>query len=142
MNTETALKTARQRLDHWTIETTNPEPNRLEVVVKDSDLVLAARVLSDWGYLSAITGLDLGKELGVIEVLYHFCEGAAVVTLRVRLSRQSASVPTLLGILPSASFYERELHEMFGVTVNGLPDPSYLFLPDDWTKDVYPLRKD
>jgi NADH:ubiquinone oxidoreductase subunit C len=142
MNTESALETARTRLDPWLIEANKPEPNRLDVVLKDSDLAAAARALSDWGYLSAMTGLDLGMEANTMEVLYHFCEGAAVVTLRVHLLRESPSVPTLSEVIPSASFYERELHEMFGVTVEGLSDSSYLFLPDDWTEGVYPLRKD
>ena len=32
--------------------------------------------------------------------------------------------------------------EMFGVVVDGTPNPSRLFLPDDWPDGVYPLRKD
>jgi Ni,Fe-hydrogenase III component G len=31
---------------------------------------------------------------------------------------------------------------MLGLTVTGTPDPSRLFLPDDWPDGVYPLRKD
>ncbi|MBK9925042.1 MAG: nickel-dependent hydrogenase large subunit [Anaerolineales bacterium] len=30
---------------------------------------------------------------------------------------------------------------MLGVAVVGTPDPSHLFLPDDWPADVYPLRE-
>ena len=38
--------------------------------------------------------------------------------------------------------FERELSEMFGVTVVGIPNPERLYLPDDWPEGVYPLRKD
>jgi Ni,Fe-hydrogenase III component G len=100
------------------------------------------KALTGWGYLAGITGLDPGVEAGAMEVLYHFCEGAAVVTLRVRTPRENASVPTICEIIPSATFYERELREMLGVEVEGLADSEYLFLPDDWAKGVYPLRKD
>ena len=33
----------------------------------------SALVDARWGYLAAITGLDLGVEAGQFEVLYHFC---------------------------------------------------------------------
>jgi NADH-quinone oxidoreductase subunit D len=38
--------------------------------------------------------------------------------------------------------FERELIEMFGVTVTGLADTSHLFLPDGWPEGTYPLLKD
>jgi Ni,Fe-hydrogenase III component G len=145
MNTDTELKTAGELLAAWTIEKTTPEPNRLDLIVEAGNLVPAVRALVDsahWGYLAGITGLDLGLEAGLMEVLYHFCAGAAVVTLRVRTPRDDASVPSICDVIPSASFYERELREMMGVEVAGLTNRDHLFLPDDWTEDVYPLRKD
>ena len=50
-------------------------------------------------------------------------------------------VPTICDIIPSATLYERELMELFGVTVEGTPDPARLVLPDEWPEGVYPLRK-
>ena len=94
------------------------------------------------GYLSAITGLDGGPESDQLEVLYHFCTGAAVITLRVALPRQEAVVPSLSDIIPSAEVQERELMEMFGVTVSGLPNVEHLYLPDGWPEAIHPLRKD
>jgi Ni,Fe-hydrogenase III component G len=144
MNTESALSLAGELLNLWAVEARTPEPNRLDVVLEVSTLLSAVKALvqAQWGYLAGITGLDLGVEAGAIEVLYHFCEGAAIVSLRVCTPRESASVPTICDIIPSASFYERELREMFGVVVEGLAGSEYLFLPDDWTEGVYPLRKD
>jgi Ni,Fe-hydrogenase III component G len=94
------------------------------------------------GYLSAITGLDPGVETGQLEALYHFCAGAAVITLRVRVPREGGMLPSLCEIIPSAEVFERELSEMFGVTVTGLRAPDRLYLPEDWPDAVYPLRKD
>jgi Ni,Fe-hydrogenase III component G len=109
-----------------------------------ADLLPATRALLEarWGYLSAITGLDAGASANELEVLYHWCSGPVVLTFRLRTARDLASVPTLCEILPAASFFERELSEMFGVTVVGAPNPARLFLPDDWPSGVYPLRKD
>jgi Ni,Fe-hydrogenase III component G len=138
------LQSARELLASWTVEAKTPEPNRLDMVLEVSNLLKAVKALIEarWGYLAGITGLDLGVDAGPLEVLYHFCEGAAVVSLRVSTPRQSATVPTICEIIPSASFYERELREMFGVNVEGLARAEHLFLPDDWTEGVYPLRKD
>jgi Ni,Fe-hydrogenase III component G len=144
MNTDTALKSAADLLVGWAIETATPEANRLDTIVAGGNLLSAVRALvrAHWGYLAGITGLDLGVEAGQMEVLYHFCAGAAVVTLRVRVPRDQAAVPTICGLLPAASFYERELREMLGVEISGLTNVDHLFLPDDWPDGVYPLRKD
>ncbi len=144
MNADTALKTASELLTNWTIEVTTPEANRIDVIIDGANLLPAVKALATnhWGYLAGITGLDLGTEAGQIEVLYHFCSGLAIVTLRVRTARDHADVPSIASILPSANFYERELHEMLGVEVVGMANVNHLFLPDDWPDGVYPLRKD
>jgi Ni,Fe-hydrogenase III component G len=120
------------------------EDKRLDAELSPAQLLAAVKVLDDhtWGYLVAITGLDLGAEAGEMEVLYHFCAGAAVLTLRVKLPRDKPAVPSICPIIPYASVFERELAEMFGIDVCNMPDPSRLFLPDDWPEGVYPLRKD
>jgi Ni,Fe-hydrogenase III component G len=129
----------------WATEVVQPEENRLDVYLKNPDdlvaIVTGLRV-KRLGYLAAITGLDLGTEAGELEVLYHFCAGAAVITLRVRLNRQETAVASLSELIPSAEPYERELREMYGVTINGLVAPDYLYLPDDWPTGVYPMRRD
>jgi len=144
MDTNQALTTAQELLAPWTKETATPEPVRLDVVLDGSDLGAAAGALQakGWGYLSALTGVDHGPAAGKLEALYHFCEGAAVATLRVPMPRAGGTVPSIAHLHPNAGFYERELQEMFGVTVAGTPDPSHMFLPDDWPDGVYPLLKD
>lgn len=119
-------------------------PDALDANVPVEKLLdaVGALVEGGWGYLAAIVGVDLGLEEGEFEVLYLFFEGAAVLALAVRVPRGDARVPSVCGIIPSASFFERELSEMFGITVVGTPNPARLFLPDEWPVGVYPLRKD
>jgi NADH-quinone oxidoreductase subunit D len=93
-------------------------------------------------YLAAITGLDQGAEASEIEVLYQFCRFADTLTLRIRLPRQAPSIPSIADLFPVANFFEREVMEMFGITVTGTPDAGHLFLPDGWPENSYPLRKD
>lgn len=129
----------------WAKESEQPEADRFSVVIDVTDLLAAVEALhetADWGYLATITGVDLGVEAGQFEVLYHFVSGANVATLRVRISRDEAVVPTLYNLIPSVTFYERELMEMFGIVVDGTPNTDRLFLPDDWPEGLYPLRKD
>jgi Ni,Fe-hydrogenase III component G len=145
--TEEILRIASQLTEEWLFETTTkkPEPNRLDVYVKHiEDLVPIAVGLrvQGLGYLAAITGMDYGPEAGKMEVLYHFCTGEATVTLRVDRPREDASVPTMTEIIPGAEAFERELSEMFGVTIDGLRNPLRLYLPDDMPEDIHPLRKD
>jgi ech hydrogenase subunit E len=144
MSTDVALQHAEQLLGAFAKGTAKPEPNRLDVTIEASDLVAAATALhaARWGYLATLTGVDLGKEAGQIEALYHLCEGDAVTTLRVKVPRAGGSVPTIHTLHPNAMFFERELMEMFGVAVTGLPDTSHLFLPDGWPDGAYPLLKD
>jgi Ni,Fe-hydrogenase III component G len=138
------LLAAAALLVEWTVLTTEPAPTRLDIHLRAESLLpaVAALHINEWGYLAAITGLDLGVESGKFEVLYHFCCGADTLTLRIALDRASPEISSVCGVIPSASFFERELGEMFGITVMGTPTAAHLFLPDNWPEGVYPLRKD
>lgn len=146
------IKQALDMIRPWVKEERNPQPNRLDVVIGREDLLAVVEALKNarWGYLSAITGMDrpatstpesAEQQEGAIEVLYHFCERNNVLTLRVNVPYGDASLPSICNILPSATLFERELSEMFGVNIMGTPDPSRLLLPDNWPNGVYPLRK-
>jgi Ni,Fe-hydrogenase III component G len=144
METDTKLQTAAALMTPWAKASKTPEPNRLDVILDAGDALPAIEALNaaHWGFLSAITGLDPGAAASELEILYHFCSGAAVLTLRAHTPRDKPSVSTICGAIPSAVLFERELKEMFGVDVVGLADREHLFLPEDWQEGVYPLRKD
>jgi ech hydrogenase subunit E len=145
MNIEQTLQRAEGLLTSWNKEASHPESNRLDVVVSASDLRPAITALHNghWGYLSAITGIDLGPAANQMEALYHFCDGPAITTLRIRLPRtNAATLPTIEDIIPPATFFEREIHEMLGFRITGAKSSDRLFIPDDWPEDVYPLRSD
>ncbi len=152
MDTETALNTAETLTQPWSQKNTRPESNRLDVYISSENLVACVQALVDakWGYLAAITGLDhptpaaegeTVSSAGSVELLYSFCEGAAIITLRTSAAYEAAVVPTICNVIPSATLYEREIIELFGVAIDGTPDSSHLILPEDWPDGVYPLRK-
>ncbi len=142
--TQNHLARVEALLEPWLAKTERPAENRLDIWLATDDLlpVVATLVEGGWGYLAAITGLDPGVATGELHILYHFAEGAAVVTLRVALPRDAAAVPTIRPLIPLAAMYEQELSEMLGVTLIGAPPRGRLFLADDWAEGVYPLRKD
>ncbi len=145
MNTKQNLEKAEWLLTSWNKETRYPEADRLDVLVTAEDLRSAVTTLHEakWGYLSAITGLDLGVESGQLEALYHFCNGPAITTLKVHVPRVGdACLPTIEDIIPSATFFERELSETVGFQITGAKSMDRLFIPDDWPEGVYPLRTD
>jgi NADH:ubiquinone oxidoreductase subunit C len=139
----TDLHVAIDLLTPRSLKITEPAVHRVDAYLDPGRLLPAVKSLHDarWGYLSAITGLDDLKS-NEIEVLYHFCHRAAVATLRVRIPRDKATIPSICSIKAGATFFERELSEMFGIDVLGTPNPDRLFLPDEWPTDKPPLLKD
>lgn len=146
MDTKSLLEAGKAILAPWTVKVEAPEEDRADVYLAPENLVEATRAIFTAGgwHLSAITGLDIPMSEtseGEIEILYHFCQGAAVVSLRARVSYGMPEIPSICEVIPSANLYERELVEMFGVIIDGTPMRTKLLLPDDWPDWVYPLRK-
>jgi NADH:ubiquinone oxidoreductase subunit C len=74
-------------------------------------------------------------------VTYHIHAIAANerCSLRVHLD-DGDTLPTVTGVWPAASFMEREVYDLFGVTFDGHPDLRKLVTPEDL--EGHPLRKD
>ena len=107
-----------------------------------TELVAAVQSLKEYGMINigAITGLDLGDRF---EVMYHLYNNDGVLlTLKVFIPRGNPLVPTLTGIFPGVFMYERELIDLFGIMVDGIPHNRRYPLPEDWPEGEYPLRKD
>ncbi len=152
------LKAAEVLLEKITLQLSTPEENRKDFTIKPEDIKSAVKKLlfeGHWGYLSAITALDnpeytVDEETkekkviprkGSLELLYHFCRGAAIATLRVALPYEDPSIDSICDILSSATLYEREASELLGIHFRGTPNTDHLILPDNWPDGVYPLRK-
>jgi Ni,Fe-hydrogenase III large subunit/NADH:ubiquinone oxidoreductase subunit C len=89
--------------------------------------------------VSAITSVDLGDKLGV---LYHMRTSHGIITVKTELSKENAEIASITNILPGASFHEREVFDLLGVSFRGHPNLKRLVLPETWPEGVYPLRKD
>lgn len=93
---------------------------------------------NEFTHLSAITGFEV--EDG-IELLYHLSNGNILLTIRIKLPKNEAVAPSITNVIRGATLYEQEIHDLLGVKFEGHPNLERLILPEDWPKDVYPLRK-
>jgi Ni,Fe-hydrogenase III large subunit/Ni,Fe-hydrogenase III component G len=62
------------------------------------------------------------------------------VVLRLELPADAPSVASIAAACPAASWAEREVADMFGVTFAASPDPRPLLHHEDWPAGRYPLR--
>ena len=62
------------------------------------------------------------------------------IRLRVQVSADDATLPTLFDVHPGTEAHERETFDMFGIVFSGHPDMTRILMPEDW--DGHPLRKD
>ena len=110
---------------------------------KANKLEEAVKHLAENGFehVTTISGVDIGDG---IEVVYHLTRrgrGGTTLSLKVKTDMENPSLPTISGIIPGASIYEREAHDLFGIVFRGHPNPAPLLLPDGWPKDIHPLLK-
>jgi Ni,Fe-hydrogenase III component G len=90
--------------------------------------------------LLTITGLDEGDNLSFI---YHMADkNGIVLDIKISVPRSNPTIKTVRDLFPGAEIYEREVKDLFGAKIEGLPDGVRYPLTDDWPINNYPLRKD
>ena len=92
----------------------------------------------DFNHISAISGMDMGDNLGAI---YHLVQTGIVANIVVETPLSNPRLDTITEVFMGAEYYERELEDMYGIKINGLPNGRRYPLPEDFPKDQYPLRK-
>lgn len=122
----------------------DPEGDPWIEVVQEEQLLDVIRYLKDqlnYGTLHCLSGDHLAEEEQLM-VIYHLysIEDDKWATLKVKMPEDSASVPSISGIFPSADWHEREAYDMLGIRFEDHPDLRRILLPNDW--DGHPLRKD
>jgi NADH-quinone oxidoreductase subunit C len=78
-------------------------------------------------------------DLGLLWYL-HSMEHLHAISLKVRIPRDDAAVPSVAAVWPTAAWLERETFDFYGIDFTGHPDLRRMFLPEDW--EGFPLRKD
>jgi membrane-bound hydrogenase subunit beta len=111
-------------------------------VDKNNLIELLSFSFNDLGFnlLCTITGLDVGDDL---QFIYHIAnKDGIVINVKTITPKSNPVINTVTGIYNGATFYERELEDLLGAKVDGLPEGRHYPLPENWPKGQYPLRKE
>lgn len=93
--------------------------------------------------LAAIFANDECSITGCFAIYYIFIGPNQWKGLKLSINKLGPlEFPSLTLLFPSAAWYEREIHDLFGLVPSGHPDLRPLVLHENWPRGVYPLRKD
>ena len=95
---------------------------------------------TSFDYLFCLSGVDWGKELGVVYHLESTMHRHIIVVKVQTEDRENPTFDTVCTIWKTAEFHEREVFDFFGVKFTNHRNLKRLFLTEDW--DGFPLRKD
>ena len=90
-------------------------------------------------YLTCLSGMDYGENVGVVYHLYSM-ELKHKVVLKTMVPKDKPVVPSVERIWKSADWHEREAYDMIGVEFEGHHNMIRILCPYDW--EGFPLRKD
>ncbi len=119
---------------------------QLNVTVSKEHLYETARFLRHgspviYDFLIDIVGMDYGDSLGVIYYLSPSQNPEQLLVLKTStIDREQPELFSVHDLWDSASVYEREVYDFFGIWFINHPDMRRIFLRQDW--NGYPLRKD
>ena len=117
----------------------------LNIIVSTDDIISVVKELKENQGFIFLTDLCAAhypeRENTEFEVVYHLHNLITNhrVRLRVQLSEQNVSLPTLVDLYPGANWMERETFDFYGVNFEGHPNLKRILNMDDM--DYHPLRK-
>jgi Ni,Fe-hydrogenase III large subunit/Ni,Fe-hydrogenase III component G len=117
-------------------------PRRAVLECESDELIASVGALLNGGYRLALVGAR--HDDAVIEVVYLFVDGPPDqrVELRVLLDSRRPRIPSIAHLSYSASRFEREMHDLFGVQPIGHPQLRRLVLHQHWPQGWHPMRHD
>ncbi|MFH1092767.1 MAG: NADH-quinone oxidoreductase subunit C [Candidatus Omnitrophota bacterium] len=143
MNRDEVIADLKTRFKADIVEVFDKSAKRVYIEIKPQSLKKAAAyIFRDMGArFNIASGVDLRYHM---EILYHFTmeEINLVISLRVKLEKDSLEIDSLTPVFEAANWIEREMNELLGINFKGHPDLRRLLLPDEWPEGVYPLRRD
>ena len=91
-------------------------------------------------YLSCLSGVDYNNgKLGIVYHLFSMVHKHKIV-LKTLCTKDHPHIQSVSEVWGTANWHEREVFDLFGITIDGHPDLRRILLPDDWVGN--PLRKD
>jgi NADH-quinone oxidoreductase subunit C len=106
------------------------------------DICLHARDTLGFNYLIDLSSVDHFGNEPRYEVVYELYSMKDCVHLRLKISvsEDDCTVPTVSDIWPTADWHEREVYDMMGIQFSNHPDLRRILMWDGYP--YHPLRKD
>ncbi len=106
------------------------------------DVLRVAKEEHGFRQLYDLTAADYLEQEPYIHVIYHLnsLTPPAKLMLKVRVHRESGTLPSVTDLWPMANWFEREVYDLYGIVFEGHPDLKRILMPDDWMG--HPLRRD
>ena len=130
------------------LEAYAPQPGTLsdlpQVTVDRQHIADVCRTMKDderFGakMLLCLTAVDFPEKVQMVYILQSL-EPERTLVLKTEAPYDDPVVPSVSGIWRAADWYEREAHDLFGVSFDGHPDLAPLLLYDEF--EGYPGRKE
>jgi NADH-quinone oxidoreductase subunit C len=117
----------------------------LTIEVEPANILRALRLAKNelkFERLSTVTGVDRYPAEPRFEIVYHLqsITNHQWLRLKARVSGETPEIESAFAVYRSASWYEREVFDLFGVRFLNHPDMTRIMMPADWVG--HPLRKD
>jgi NADH:ubiquinone oxidoreductase subunit C len=115
-----------------------------EITVEPAELHKTAALLREdenlrFNFLACLTGVDWGKELGVVYHLRSTVLNHTIVLKTKTADRDNPVLDSVSDLWKTADFHEREVFDLLGIRFANHPDLRRFFLEDS---AGHPLRKD
>ncbi|MFO8184165.1 MAG: NADH-quinone oxidoreductase subunit C [Candidatus Aegiribacteria sp.] len=106
------------------------------------ELLLMAKRRFGHGILQLISAVDRIED-GMFQLTWilESAKDGSILMISSDHPREGCALPTLGDVWPAAVFFERELHEMFGIDFPGNERQEEDFLLEGW-RDLPPMRRD
>ena len=113
-----------------------------EVEKEDVHRVLSVLKRDGWIQLSYVSAIDWleDNQFELVYIVMNW-EKALHIQIRTRIDRDNPVMDSILPIFEGCKYYEREVHEFFGIQFPGNPDYHKQLVLEEWD-DMPPLRKD
>ena len=127
-------------LSHWTAN------KELNISVRPEGIVRTLKYLRTdpnclFEMLVDVCGVDYPDREMRFEVVYNLLSLRHNQRVRIKVAvDEDIAVPSVVGVFPSATWFERECWDMFGIFFSGHPDMRRLLT--DYGFDGHPFRKD
>lgn len=141
-DTNKSLVTLLTDVDNVRVNNDNPRRLRVDVPAKELPALLELlKGRASFMHLSAISCVDW-MDQGEFELVYHLWSytESTLVSAHIRIPRDPGVYISVYDLYSPAAFYERDIHEMYGVFFEGSPDMEK-FILTEWDGPP-PMLKD